>query len=529
MSPSIGRRDRSAVVIGAGPNGLVAANLLADAGWQVLVLEEQARPGGAVASDTDVEPSFVHDTFSSFYPLAAASRTMARLGLERYGLVWTHAPAVLGHPLPDGRWAVLERTPEATAAGLESLHPGDGASWLAVCDEWRRIGGSLVAALLDPFPPVRAGLGMLTKLPRAGGLSWVRDLVAPVLDLAERRFAGDGARLLLVGNALHADAPLTGPVSGVFGLLMCMLGQSTGFPVPVGGAGRLTDALVARLAERGGEIRVGSPVTRILTERRRVHGVEIAGSERLPTSVVVADVSAPFLYDTLLADAELPHRVRAGMSRFRWDPATVKVDWALDGPVPWTGAPPRSPGTVHVGDSPDALLLAQAQVEAHLVPERPFLLLGQMTTTDPTRSPVGTESLWAYTRVPQRVRGDAGRDGLTGRWDDAELARMADRVQAEIERRAPGFGALVRARRVLGPQQLECRDRNLVGGATGGGTQGLQQQLVFRPVPGLGRAETTVRGVFLGSAAAHPGGGVHGAPGANAARAVLVAARLGRI
>lgn len=520
---------RSAVVIGAGPNGLVAANLLADAGWQVLVLEEQDRPGGAVSSDTDVEPGFVHDTFSSFYPLAAASRTIARLELERYGLVWTQAPAVLGHPLVDGRWAVLERTPEATAAGLEELQPGDGAAWLDLCEEWRRIGPQLVAAVLDPFPPVRAGLSVLSRVPSAGGLSWVRDLVAPALDLAERRFTGDGARLLLVGNALHADAPLTGPVSGVFGLLLCMLGQTSGFPVPVGGARRLTAALVDRLVDRGGEVRLGAAVTRILTERRRVHAVEIGGSERLAASVVVADVAAPSLYGDLVDADELPHRVRAGMSRFRWDPATIKVDWALDGPVPWTGAPRRAPGTVHVGDSLGALLLAQAQLDAHLVPARPFLLLGQMTTADPTRSPVGTESLWAYTHVPQQVRGDAGGAGLAGRWDAAELTTMADRMQAEIERVAPGFGALVRTRRVLGPRELERRDRNLVGGATGGGTAGLQQQLVFRPVPGLGRAETPVRGLFLGSAGAHPGGGVHGAPGANAARAVLAAARLGRI
>ena len=523
------RRDRSVVVIGAGHNGLVAANLLADAGWQVLVLEEQDRPGGAVASDSDVEPGFVHDTFSSFYPLAAASRTIARLGLERYGLVWTHAPAVLGHPLPDGRWAVLERTPEATAAGLEELQPGDGAAWLALCEEWRRTGPSLVRAILDPFPPVRAGLSLLPRLRRAGGLAWVRDLVAPVMDLTERRFRGDGARLLLVGNALHADAPLTGPVSGVFGLLMCMLGQTSGFPVPVGGAGRLTDALVARLRDRGGEVRVGSAVTRILTGRRRVVGVEIGGTERLAASVVVADVSAPALYGGLVEAAELPSRVQEGMSRFRWDPATVKVDWALNGPVPWTGAPARTPGTVHIGDSPDALLLTQAQVEAHLVPEHPFLLMGQMTSTDPSRSPAGTESLWAYTHVPQQVRGDAGPDGLTGRWDEPELTRMADRMQAEIERLAPGFGSLVRARRVLGPHELERRNRNLVGGATGGGTQALQQQLIFRPMPGLGRAETPIRGLFLGSSAAHPGGGVHGAPGANAARAVLAAARLGWI
>ena len=212
------------------------------------------------------------------------------------------------------------------------------------------------------------------------------------------------------------------------------------------------------------------------------------------------------------------------MRDFELDPGTVKVDWALTGPVPWAGSPAAAPGTVHVADSVEEMTQTLAQVASGVVPDRPFLLTGQMTTSDPSRSPAGTESFWAYTHVPA-ARGDAQRRRRArsrGRWDHDDLERFADRMQARIEARAPGFGTLVGARRVLGPHELEARNANLVGGAVNGGTSQLHQELVFRPVPAMrGRAATGVPGLFLGSASAHPGGGVHGAAGANAARAAL--------
>ena len=522
-------RSRDAVVIGAGPNGLVAANVLADAGWTVLVLEANDRAGGSVQSADDVAPGFVHDTFSSFYPLAAASAGLRALHLEDFGLRWVHAPAVLGHPLPDGRWAVLHRDVAETAAGLDELAPGDGEAWLRLYQEWQAVGPGLVDALLSPFPPVRAGLRLLPGLAKAGGLGYVRELLTPVLSIVEQRFRGEGARLLLAGNAQHADVPLAGPLSGVFGMLLCMLGQSVGFPVPEGGAQSLTDALVRRLQAKGGVLRTGALVTTVTVRNRRAYGVTTAGGQVIAARAVVADVSAPALYGDLVDLKELPPRVARGMRQFELDPGTVKVDWALSGPVPWTNAPARAPGTVHIAHSVAELALAQAQISAHQVPARPFLLTGQMTSTDPSRSPAGTEAFWAYTHVPQQVRGDAGDDGLTGAWDRDEIERMADRMQARIEQRAPGFASTVIARRVLGPRELESRNRNLIGGAVGGGTAALHQELVFRPIPGLGRAGTAIRGLFLASAAAHPGGGVHGAPGANAASAVLAAERLGRL
>lgn len=522
-----------AVVVGAGPNGLAAANRLADAGWSVLLLEAQPEVGGAVRSDRELDPDFVHDTFSAFYPLAASSRGLAAFGLEEHGLVWRHAPAVLGHPLPDGRWALLHRDRQVTARLMDELHAGDGDAWLELCTVWDRIGDPLVSALVSPFPPVRPGLSLLARLRGAGGLDLVKTLLTPATELGRRGFGGESAGLLVAGNAGHADLPLDAPGSGVFGLLMTMLGQTVGFPVPEGGAGRLSQALARRLESLGGEIRCDSEVAHVVVEHGRAVGVVTTDGRRYDAGrAVVADVSATHLFGGLVDAAHLPARVTRGMRDFQLDPGTVKVDWALDGTVPWASPPAHAPGTFHVADSVSEMTEALGQVAAGVIPARPFLLAGQMTTSDPTRSPAGTESLWAYTHVPQpgRTVRDAGEGGVRGDWDASDCERFADRMQARIERLAPGFGSRVRARRVLGPRELEARNANLVGGAINGGTAQLHQQVFLRPVPGLlGRPETGVPGLFLGSASAHPGGGVHGAPGLNAARAALLHHRLGRL
>jgi phytoene dehydrogenase-like protein len=511
-----------AVVIGAGPNGLVATNALVDAGWSVLVLEAAAHVGGAVHSAPDVHPGFVHDTFSSFYPLAAASMAIRSLQLEEHGLVWRRAPAVLGHVRGDGSWAVLHGDRALTAQMFEETNMGDGESWLELCRVWDRVGDQVVQALLTPFPPVRAGLGLLRRLPQVGGLDFVRTLLTPVADPTLWPFSGDGPRLLLVGNAGHSDIPPHAPGSGLMGVLMTMLGQTVGFPVPEGGAGRLAEALARRLQARGGEIRCSTPAARIIVDRGRAIGVEAAdGTRTTARRAVIAAVVAPHLYQQLLDADDLPRRVRHGMRRFQWDPGTVKVDWALSGPVPWAQPPAYAPGTLHLADDLADLTESLGQLSADLVPARPFLLAGQMTTTDPTRSPPGTEALWAYTHVPRETAGDAGDGGITGGWGHDDCERFADRIQARIEVRAPGFTEKILTRRILGPRELESRNGNLVGGSLNGGTSQLHQQLVFRPVPGSGRAETGIRGLYLGSASAHPGGGVHGAPGMNAARAAL--------
>ncbi|MFF3412959.1 phytoene desaturase family protein [Streptomyces sp. NPDC002742] len=519
-----------AVVIGAGPNGLVAANLLADAGWSVEVLEAQDEPGGAVRHDRGVDPDFASDLFSAFYPLAAASPVLAALHLEREGLRWSHAPKVLAHPLRDGRCAVLSRDLEETAASLEAFAPGDGAAWKELREVWETLRAGILDALFTPFPPVRAVARLALRLRAAGGLRMARTMVLPVRRLGEEEFRGEGGRLLLAGNALHADLAPEAAGSGGFGWLMSMLGQTYGFPVPTGGSGALTAALVRRLTRRGGTVRCGEQVTEVVVRGGRAVGVRTARGEAVPArKAILADVSAPALYGTLVAERHLPGQLLTDLKRFQWDFATFKVDWALNSPVPWACPEAAQAGTVHLADGVDGLTRFAAQIAMGRVPDEPFALFGQMTTTDPSRSPQGTESAWAYTHVPHRVRGDAGNDGLTGSWDAREQETMADRVEAQVERYAPGFRGLVRARRVLAPPTLQSMDANLHGGAINGGTTALHQQFVFRPTPGTGRPETPVAGLYLASASAHPGGGVHGAPGANAARAALRRRRAGAL
>ncbi|MEW1614156.1 MULTISPECIES: NAD(P)/FAD-dependent oxidoreductase [unclassified Streptomyces] len=511
-----------AVVIGAGPNGLVAANLLAGEGWSVEVLEAQPEPGGAVRSDRGVHPDYVSDLFSAFYPLAAASPVLGGLELQEEGLKWSRAPRVLAHPLPDGRCAVLERGARETAAGLDTFAAGDGAAWLDLYGTWARLGPDILRALFTPFPPVRAAVQLAAKLTAAGGLRLARTMILPVRRLGEEEFRGEGARLLLAGNALHADLGPEAAGSGGFGWLMSMLGQTYGFPVPVGGAGALTTALVRRLERHGGVVRCGERVDEIVVRAGRAVGVRTASGESVPASrAVLADVSAPALYGGLVDARFLPDQLLNDVRRFQWDFATFKVDWALNGPVPWTAGEASTAGTVHLADGVDGLTRFAAQIATGQVPDRPFLLFGQMTTADATRSPAGTESAWAYTHVPHRIKGDAGEDGLTGRWDRREQEAMADRMEHEIERWAPGFRSRVISRRVLAPPTIESMNANLLDGAINGGTAAAHQQLVFRPTPGTGRPETPVKNLYLASASAHPGGGVHGAPGANAARAAL--------
>ncbi|MDX3539615.1 NAD(P)/FAD-dependent oxidoreductase, partial [Streptomyces sp. MB09-01] len=445
-----------AVVIGAGPNGLVAANLLVDAGWSVEVLEAQQDPGGAVRSDRGVHPDYVSDLFSAFYPLAAASPVLARLDLAAEGLRWSHAPAVLAHPLKNGRCAVLERRVQETAAGLGTFAAADADAWRDMYEVWSRVGPDLVQALFTPFPPVRSGLRLAVGLRAAGGLRLARNLALPVRRLGEEEFAGDGGRLLLAGNALHADLAPEAVGSGGFGWLMSMLGQSHGFPVPVGGSGALTAALVSRLRRRGGVLRCGERVAAVVVRSGTAVGVRTAGGENISARrAVLADTSAPALYRDLVGEEHLPSRLLRDLERFQWDFATFKVDWALTGPVPWTAPQAAGAGTVHVADGVDGLTRFASQIAMGQVPEEPFALFGQMTTADPSRSPAGTESAWAYTHLPQRITSDAGPDRITGRWDAREQEAMAERVEAQVERFAPGFRALIGARRILAPTTLQ--------------------------------------------------------------------------
>jgi phytoene dehydrogenase-like protein len=499
-----------AVVIGAGPNGLVAGNLLADAGWDVVVLEAQPEPGGAVRSGELTEPGFTHDLFSAFYPLAAASPVLRSLELERFGLCWRRSPLVVAHPFGEGEAVVLSQDIDETAASLDRDHPGDGEAWLRMYREWERLGDVVLETIFGPFPPVRAGAGLGRRLGR-DVMRFARFSLLPVRRMAEEHFGGRGAAMLLAGNALHADFSPDSPLGGFFGWLLCCLGQQHGYPVPEGGAGALTGALVRRLEHAGGRVECGAAVERVVVRGGRAVAVRTGdGTEVDATRAVIADVGAPALYQRLLAPEDVPHGVLADLRHFQYDHATVKVDWALDGPVPWKVEHAGRAGTLHLADGIDHLGSVANELASSRVPERPFLVFGQMNAADPTRSPEGTATAWAYAHVPQ------GAGGLAG---------FVERMEAMVEEAAPGFGASVVGRHAFLPDDFERANANLVGGAINGGTGQLHQQLVFRPTPGLGRPSTPVAGLFLASASAHPGGGVHGACGANAARAALRATR----
>lgn len=521
-TPSAPRRSGAAsdtvdaVVVGAGPNGLLAAIALAQAGWDVLVLEAQDEPGGAVKSAEVLAPGYVTDLFSAFYPLSAASPIIGGLHLEEHGLRWRHAPHVLAHVLPDDRCAVLSRDVDETAASVESFAAGDGAAWREMFGQWKEIRDVVLDALFTPMPPVRPALRLLRELGVGGVLDLARFAALPVHRMGIERFSGEGARLLLAGNAMHGDVPPLAVGSGVFGWLLTMLGQDVGFPVPEGGAGQLTRALLSKLHAAGGEVRTGARVERVVVRDGRALGVVTADGRAVRARRgVLADVDAPTLLGTLVGDDLLPPRVVRRLRHFEWDHATVKLNWALSGPVPWTAEGARGAGTVHLGVDLNELVDVSTDMELGRPMRKPFVLFGQMATADPTRCPPGAETAWAYTHLPAR---------------HAEHPEKVDAVVRAVEdileRHAPGFHDLVVARGVQGPFDLQDADHNLATGAINGGTAKLHQQLVFRPIPSLGRPETVIDGLYLASASAHPGGGVHGAPGWNAARAALATTRL---
>ena len=523
----VGMSGADAVVVGAGPNGLVAANVLVDAGWGVVVLEAQDEPGGAVRSGELTIPGYTHDLFSAFYPLGVASPVLRSLELERWGLRWRRSPLVVAHPTEEEGCVALSMDVDETAESFERLGAGDGDAWRELYGLWTKVGDRIVDALLTPFPPVVAGARVALHLHR-DLVRFARFALLPVRTMAAERFRGPGGALLLGGNALHADFAPESVLSGFFGWLLVSIGQQHGFPVPEGGAARLTDALVARLESRGGRVECGARVDRILVRDGRAAGVRLDGGDQVAAArAVLADVAAPLLYRDLLDPEVVPPRVRDDVNRFEWDPATVKIDWALARPIPWRDADARRAATIHLSRSFDHLTEVTAQTTMGLVPARPFLVMGQLSVADPTRSPAGTETAWAYTHVPARIRGDAAGQ-MSGRWDDADREAFVRRVEDEIELQAPGFRESIRGRHVFAPPDFEGRNASLVHGAVNGGTAQLYQQLVFRPTPGIGRPETPIAGLYLASSSAHPGGGVHGACGNNAARAALAWTQLRR-
>jgi phytoene dehydrogenase-like protein len=518
-----------AVVIGAGQNGLVAANMLADAGWSVVVLEEQDEPGGAVKSgELTGQPGFTHDYFSAFYPLTVLSPAMRAMRLEEHGLVWRRSPLAFAHPALDGSCSYVSLDLEETVELLNGFHPGDGEAWRRLYGVWERVGDAVMEAGFGAaFPPVRGAAKMAWALNR-DAIRFIRMVTLPVRRFGEEWFQSEPARRMIAGNALHADLTPESAGSAGFGWMLSVLGQHVGYPSPEGGAGQITAALLKRLQARGGEVRCGDRVDRVLIRGGRAVGVRTrSGTEVEARRAVIADVVAPSLFLDLVGEEHLPARMLADLKRFEFDASTFKVDWALDGAIPWEAPDARRSGVVHTGEDLDHFTVHASELARKLMPSRPLMVVGQYAPVDPTRAPGSCDTAWAYTHHPRTPKGDAGGAGLTGRFDEREKEIFAERMEDEIEQRAPGFRNLIRARHVFSPHDLERANSNLVNGAINGGTAQIHQQLVFRPTPSMGaRPETPVKRLYLGSSSAHPGGAVHGACGANAARVALMRARV---
>jgi phytoene dehydrogenase-like protein len=461
------------VVVGSGPNGLAAAITLARAGRSVLVLEAAETVGGGVRSAELTLPGFLHDVCSAVHPLAAVSPCFRELPLAEHGLDLLYPPAPLAHPLDDGTAVMLERSVEETAAGL-----GPDV------EAYRKLMAPLVdrGDLLEPFllgrspisrhPLVAARFAAL-GLRSAVGLAW--------------RFDGRAARALFAGLAAHSIQNLHRIPTASFGLVLALLGHRHGWPVVRGGSQKLADALASYLRSLGGTIETGR---------------HVASVDELPrTGLTMLDLTPRRVIR--VAGHRLPGRYVRALQRFRYGPGIFKVDWALDDPVPWAAEACLRAGTVHLGGTIEEITASEEAVWRGDAPERPYVLAAQQSLFDETRAPDGKHTLWAYCHVPNGSRVD-----------------MTQRIEAQVERFAPGFRERILERSARGPAEVERENENYVGGDINGGVQDLLQ-LYTRPAIRLNPYSTPIDGVYICSSSTPPGGGVHGLCGYYAARSAL--------
>lgn len=461
-----------AVIVGSGPNGLAAAITIAQTGRSVVVYESQATVGGGVRSADLTAPGFTHDVCSSVYPLAMGSPFFRTLPLHEHGLEWIQSPAPLAHPLDDGTAVVLERSVDATCENLDV----DGAAyrklmgWLV--DEWNGLDNDILA------PP---------RLPRRP-LSFVRfglRAIRPARRLVENVFAGERARALFAGLAAHSMLPLEYTASAAFGLVLGATAHALGWPIARGGAQKLADALASYLRQLGGEIFVNRCVTSL---------------DDLPASrVVLCDLTPRQLLG--LIGTRFSSLYRRSLEHYRYGMGAFKMDWALSGPVPWKAPSCARAATIHLGGTLDEIALSERAAWRGDPAGQPFVLVAQPSLFDDSRAPATKHTLWAYCHVPHGSNFD-----------------MTHRLEAQIERFAPGFRDLVIARSVMAPRDLETHNANLVGGDINGGAA-ILQQLFFRPTVRL--YKTSHEGLYICSSSTPPGGGVHGMCGHFAALQAL--------
>jgi phytoene dehydrogenase-like protein len=464
-----------AIVVGSGPNGLAAAIALARAGRSVRVLEGADTIGGGMRTEALTLPGFAHDTCSAIHPLALASPFFRSVPLTEHGVEWIHSPAPLAHPLDDGTAVLLERSPEETAAGLGDR---DGDAWLKLFAPLVASGADLVEAILAPPVPPTHPLLMAQF-----GTKAVRSAVG----LARASFAGDRARALFAGNAAHSMLPLDAAATASFGLVLALLGQTVGWPLPRNGSQSIADALASYLGSLGGEIETSRPVESL--------------DELRDTRTILLDVTPRQLLT--LAGDRLHGRYRHALERYRYGPGVFKVDWALSGPIPWRAPECARAATVHLGGTLDEIAASERAPWRGATATRPFVLVAQQSLFDTTRAPSGQHTAWAYCHVPNGSATD-----------------LTEAIEMQLERFAPGFRDLVLARSALGPGEMQARNPNYVGGDINGGAANLRQLLV-RPAARLSPYATPLDGVYLCSSSTPPGGGVHGMCGWHAAQAAL--------
>ena len=492
------------VVVGSGPNGLTAACTLSKRGHRVLLLEANPRrPGGALGSEEWTRPGFVHDVGAGFFPFARSSPAFRALDLEAAGLVWQNAELESCHPALDGSYACIARDVEVAARHFGSER--DGAAWRKLSAFHRSIEPRLLEALMDPFPAVGPAL-------RLGVMNLLR--VASMFAKSGRRlssslFESEAARRVLPSLALHVDVGPDDWFGSGLGYMLGLTASTGGYAVPRGGAQAFTNAFVTLLERQGGRLRLGAKVTRIVVRGRRAVGVVLEGGEEIRAGrAVLADTSAPSLCLNLLEAGHVPGRMLRKMRKFPMGFGTFKLDFALDAPVPWTLPQARMSAVVHAGESLDDLSRFVREVRAGQLPERPYLVIGQQSLIDRTRAPQDGQTLYVYSRVPSEVPGG---------WDAAREA-FADTIVKRIEGLAPGFSSTVLARKAHAPPDLERMNANLIGGDLGGGSNAWNRQLMFRPMFPYFRYRMPVERLYLCSSYAHPGAGVHGMCGYNAAR-----------